>query len=233
MRAKIILMGLVCFPFCQFFGQKELIMEKIKPFHLDEYHITHLFENGLKKFQFQEETTIESSVENTKTTTSLSSYSPTNDEWKLISINQNPPSQKEIKQFIKDKKRIKLIRKIKIDHHSWKIETDNDSLLVISFHYIKNNLPKDLKILGKCKTNLYLNKITNRLYKVSIENQEKFRLKLYKINKIYMEEYFNFDELTAIYLSKSEFIYIQLKFLNQYIDVKQKKFFSNYQYSKQ
>lgn len=214
-------------------AQKDSIMHLLKTYHLDEYKIAHIINNRDSKYAFLVETNTKSTVENVNDEKTISKHDPklnTKNHWTLISINGNKPSSKEIKKFERQKTSFKESKLLEIENSSWRIEKENDSLIIIEFKFSKKHLPRDIKLLAKCKTHLYLSKQTKKVSYIKTVNEKSFRFKVYKIKNIEIKEQLMFDEKTKLYVTTDEYTNVDLRFLNQTISVFQHKRFYNYKY---
>lgn len=214
-------------------AQKDSIMHLLKTYHLDEYKIAHIINNRDSKYAFFVEANTKSTVENVKDEKTIARHDPkveSKHHWTLLSINDKKPSHKEIKKFERQKTRLKEDQVLEIESDSWRIEKENDSIVIIEFKFSKKHLPRDIKLLAKCKTHLYLSKKQNRVLYIQTTNEKSFRFKVYKIKKIEIKEQLMFDEKTKLYVTTDEYTKVDLKFLNQIISVFQHKRFYNYKY---
>ena len=227
---SIILTILFCFFFgTEIFAQKSLVDEKLKAYNIPEdFFIDNLSEEDAThafKIKVTEETT-------DKTTVSIASFDPrkaTDKRWELISVDGNPPSKKQTKNFQKEHKSSEDALDAKQDDDDWSIVKDDEHFLVIGFRYKESALPHKYKFLAQCNAEIYLDKEARKLYKARFYNTGELKIKIFKVVKLDMTFKYKQEEGTAAYLIDEEDMVIDAKLLGQIVEVKTNTVFYDYE----
>jgi len=210
------------------FGQKADVEKK-----LQEYGIPNgFFEDNLKdenaNHSFKIKTT---TITDQETKVEEGTFDPTlpdGERWKLISVNGNEPSKKEIKQFHKAHNTSEDSSMGEPTDDDWKIIDDNDSELVISFKYKEENLPHKYKFLAKCTGKVFINKKNKKLDRVEFKNNGPLKVKIFNVDKLEMTVKYQLEEESQTYMIEKEDILMDARILGQTVEVKETSEFSDY-----
>jgi len=226
LQVLAIAVGLFTYP--TVFGQKAEVEKKLQEYGIpQDFFVDNLKdENANHSFKIKC-TTI--TTEETKVEEGF--YDPTLSDgkrWKLISVNDQEPTSKEIKQFHKAHNTSEDSGAGEPEDEDWKILEDNDSKLVIGFQYRKENLPHKYKFLAQCKGKVFVNKDEKRLDKVEFYNTEPVKIKIFNVDKLDMVVTYKVEEGTKTYLIEKEDILMDARLLGQSVEVKETSEFYDY-----
>ncbi len=210
------------------FGQKAEVEKRLK-----EYSIPHgFFEDNLKDENANHTFNIKTTtITDQETKVEVGVFDPTlpeGERWKLISVNEKKPTNKQNKQFHKAHNTSEDSGMGEPEDEDWKILEDNDSELIIGFQYRKENLPHKYKFLAQCKGKVFVNKNEKRLDKVEFYNTEPVKIKIFNVDKLDMVVTYKVDEETKTYLIEKEDILMDARLLGQIVEVKETTEFSDY-----
>lgn len=209
-------------------GQKAEVEKK-----LQEYGIPHgFFENNLKdenaNHSFKIKTT---TITDKETKVEEGTFDPTltdGERWKLLKVNGNKPSKKEIKQFHKAHNTSEDSGAGEPEDDNWKIIEDNDSELIIGFKYREENLAHKYKFLAKCSGKVFIDKKARKLEKVEFVNNGPLKVKIFNVDKLKMTVTYKMEEDTQTYLIKKEDILMDARILGQTVEAKEISEYSDY-----
>ena len=211
------------------FAQKSLVDEKLKAYNIPEdFFIDNLSEEDAThafKIKVTEETS-------DKTTINIASFDPRKDEgkrWELISVNGNPPSKKQTKNFLKEHNSSDDSFDSKQDDDDWSVVKDDEHFLVIGFKYKEANLPHKYKFLSQCNAEIYIDKEAKKLYKVRFYNVGPLKIKIFNVVKLDMAVKYIQEEGTGAYLMEEQDMVIDAKLLGQIVEVKSNTVFYDYE----
>ena len=201
---------------------------------LQEYGIPQgFFENNLKdenaNHTFKTKTT---NVTSTETKVEVAAFDPTQPEgerWKLLSVNGNEPSKKEIKQFNKSHNISDKSEFGEPDDDDWRIAEDNDQELIVEVRYRENHLPHKYKFLAGCVGKVFIDKKRKLLEKMEFYNTEPLKIKISNVDKLDMTVFYQLEEGTRTYLIKQEDILMTARLLGQSVEVKETIVFFDYE----
>jgi hypothetical protein len=226
LSAMAILFGL--FTNSMAYGQKAEVEKK-----LQEYGIPNgFFEDNLKdenaNHSFKIKTT---TITDQETKVEEGTFDPTlpdGERWKLISVNGNEPSKKEIKQFHKAHNTSEDSDMGEPTDDDWKILDDNDSELIISFKYREENLPHKYKFLAKCTGKVFIDKNNKKLDRVEFNSNGPLKVKIFNVDKLEMTIKYQLEGESQTYLMEKENILMDARILGQTVEVKTISEFSDY-----
>jgi len=208
------------------FSQKAEIMEKLKEYNFSEDLLTENVKDADALYSFTHKMTTINSNGNTEEVSTFDPRKEVGEKWELISVNGEKPTKKEIKAFNKNNNSTEDVNG-ELDENSWKIVSDDDDYLVISFRYDKNTLPKKYAFFGDCIGYAYFNKSTKELEKAEFKNEGPIKIKVLNVQQLDMViHYFKSDEGT--YLMKTMNMDIEVLFLGQVVDVKEVSEYTDY-----
>ncbi len=208
------------------FSQKEKVMEKLKEYHFSEDLLTENVKDADASYAFTMKMT---TINSNGTTVELSNFDPTKkvgEKWKLVSVNGEKPTKSQQKKFDKNHNSTEEVNG-KLDDHSWKIVSEDDKYLVVSFRYDKSTLPKKYEFLGDCIGYAYFNKETKELDKAEFKNEGPIKVKVLNVQHLDMViHYFKSDDGT--YLIKTTNLDLEVFFLGQVVNVKEVSEYTDY-----
>ena len=211
------------------FGQKAEVEKKLQEYGIPSDFFVDNLKDENANYSFNIKTTTTTTGQETKV--EEGTFDPTlpeGERWKLISVNGNTPTSKEIKQFHKAHNTSENNGAGEPKDDDWKILEDNDSQLIIEFSYKEENLPHKYKFLAQCKGKVFIDKIKKRLDKVDFYNIAPVKIKIFKVNKLDMTMYYKADDETKIYLLDKESMMFDTHVLGQPVEVKTVSEFYDY-----
>ncbi len=224
MRHLLFITGLLFTSFS--FSQKAEVMEKLKEYNFSEDLLTENVKDADALYSFTQKMT---TINSNGATEEISNFDPNKkvgDKWELVSVNGNSPTKKEKKTFNKNHNSTKEVNG-ELDEHSWKIVSDGDDYLVISFRYDKKTLPKKYAFLGDCIGYAFFNKATKELEKSEFKNEGPIKIKVLNVQHLDMVIHYLKDE-DGTYLMKTMNMDLEVYFLGQVVDVKEISEYSDY-----
>lgn len=115
--------------------------------------------------------------------------------WALLTVNDAPPSKSDLKDFKKLHNPKKKHITGKIDPASYKIESDDEKFLVVSFRYTKESLPSKFQFLGDCDARVYCRKETKLMSYAEFVNFRPTKVKMLNVNELLVELYYTYEEI--------------------------------------
>ena len=146
---------------------------------------------------------------------------PVGSRWKLLDVNGNAPTKKQIKKFGKLHNTTKQQINGKVDDNSFKVVDDNAQELVISFKFDKNTLPNKFAFLADCTGKAYINKLSKRLEKAKFTNDKPLKVKIFNVQNLDMTVTYKYLEDDEMYVLQNEHLLMKVKLLGQLVDVEE------------
>lgn len=122
------------------------------------------------------------------------------ERWTLLTVNDQPPAKDDLKDFKKLHNPKKKHITGKIDQSTYKIERDDEKLLVVTFRYIKESLPSKFQFLGDCDARVYCRKDTKLMSYAEFVSFQPTKVKMLNVNKLLVELYYTYDEESKTYV---------------------------------
>lgn len=210
-------------------SQKTLVEEKLKAYGIEDDYFANNISEEDATHAFKAKITVETSTETTVNEASFDPRKPDGEKWELNSVNGNPPTKKEIKNFLKEHNSSDDDIDFEESDDDWSIVKDDDHLLVIGFRYSASNLPHKYKFLAQCNAEIYIDKEAKRLYKVRFYNTGELKIKIFKVVKLDMTMKFEEGEETGSYLINEEDMVIDVKILGQIEEITNNTVFYDYE----
>ena len=223
-NACIFLLSLVTFIAT---AQKSEVLKTLKEYHFDENFLLENVKDSDAQYSFDVNTT---NVIGGKTTIQIAKFDATQEvgkRWILLKENGKEPTKKQLRTFDKTHNTKDKVNGT-IDDNSWRIEKDTDNEIVISFQYDKKSLPKRFRYLGDCKGLAYFNKKTKKLEKAEYVNLKDIQIKIFKVKKLDLVVYYDYNNEFNTYLISKEDIRMTIKFLGQIMEANDINILSNY-----
>ena len=223
-NACIFLLSLVTFIAT---AQKSEVLKTLKEYHFDENFLLENLKDSDAQYSFDVNTT---NVIGGKTTIQIAKFDATQEvgkRWILLKENGKEPTKKQLRTFDKTHNTKDKVNGT-IDDNSWRIEKDTDNEIVISFQYDKKSLPKRFRYLGDCKGLAYFNKKTKKLEKAKYVNLKDIQIKIFKVKKLDLVVYYDYNDEFNTYLISKEDIRMTIKFLGQIMEANDINILSNY-----
>jgi len=208
-------------------AQKSVVLDKLKEYQFSEGLLTENLKDADAQYYFNLKTT---TVETDKTKIEDGEFDPTRpigQRWKLLSVDGNTPSKKEVKKYNKAHNTTQNDVNGQLDDNAWKIEQDDANTLVISFKYDKSTLPKKYAFLGDCKGMAFFNKSTKKLEKAEFVNVGDLKIKIFNVTNLDMVVYYSPDDELAGLIEKEELL-MNVKLLGEIVEIKEINEYSNY-----
>ena len=208
-------------------AQKSVVLDKLKEYQFSEDLLTENLKDADAQYYFNLKTT---TVETDKTKIEDGEFDPTRpigQRWKLLSVDGNTPSKKEVKKYNKAHNTTQNDVNGQLDDNAWKIEQDDANTLVISFKYDKSTLPKKYAFLGDCKGMAFFNKSTKKLEKAEFVNVGDLKIKIFNVTNLDMVVYYSPDDELAGLIEKEELL-MNVKLLGEIVEIKEINEYSNY-----
>ncbi|WP_152286375.1 hypothetical protein [Flavicella marina] len=223
-NACIFLLSLVTFIAT---AQKSEVLKTLKEYHFDENFLLENLKDSDAQYSFDVNTT---NVIGGKTTIQIAKFDATQEvgkRWILLKENGKEPTKKQLRTFDKTHNTKDKVNGT-IDDNSWRIEKDTDNEIVITFQYDKKSLPKRFRYLGDCKGLAYFNKKTKKLEKAEYVNLKDIQIKIFKVKKLDLVVYYDYNDEFNTYLISKEDIRMTIKFLGQIMEANDINILSNY-----
>ena len=223
-NACIILLSLTTFIAS---AQKSEVLKKLKEYNFEEKYLLENLKDSDAQYSFDINTT---NVVGDKTTVQIAKFDATQEvgkRWILLKENGKEPTKKQKHTFDKTHNTKDEVDGT-IEDSSWKIEKDTEDEIVISFQYDKKSLPKRFRYLGDCKGLAFFNKKTKKLEKAEFINLKDLQIKIFKVKKMDLVVYYNYNDEFNTYLISKEDIRMTIKFLGQIIEANDINVLSNY-----
>lgn len=210
------------------FSQKAEVEKVLKEYNIPEdFFIDNLSEeDATHSFKLQTTTV-------TGETTSISESffdpaRPDGDRWSLLMIDGREPTEKEKKQFHKTHNKDEESDYGEPADEDWTILEDNDSELVVGFSYRAENLPRKYKFLAQCQGKILLNKGSRQLEKVEFYSVDQIKVKIFKVDKLDMVQFYQLDSETGNYLITREELLMDVRLFGQQVEVTETNEFMDY-----
>ncbi len=153
---------------------------------------------------------------------------PVGEQWELLKVNGNPPSNKEIKRFNKEHNQpADDMGESKIT--DLRVKSEDDKYVIIGFKIDGTGLPKKYKFLNDCEGEIYLNKETKKLEKVTFRNFRETKVSIFKVPKLEMVQFYTYHDDTNSYLVSREELVIDAMALGQTVEVQTINEYFNFQ----
>jgi len=211
------------------FAQKDVILEKLTAYGINEG----TFGSGLQDHDATHSFDIEITTnDGTKNIVEEGHFSPTvavGERWSLQTVNGNAPSKKELKKFDKAHNTKQESINGDVSDNSWKIVSDTDDEIIISFKYNKESLPKKFDFLAECTAKAYINKRTKRLDKAIFTNDGPLKVKIFNVTKLEMTVVYHYIKEENLYVMDTQHLDMEVKLLGQQIEVEELNEYFHYQ----
>jgi len=224
---KSLFLLLTLFSSVNAFSQKAAIIDKLKEYEFSEDLLTENLKDADAEYYFKLKTTTISTTETKVENGEFDPSRPIGERWKLLSVNGNTPSKKEIKNYHKAHNTTDDDVNGQLDDNAWKIENDDANSLVISFKYDKSTLPKKYSYLGDCKGMAYFNKNTKKLEKAEFVNVGDLKIKIFNVTHLDMVVYYYPDDELSKLIQKEELL-MDVKLLGELVEIKEISEYSEY-----
>jgi hypothetical protein len=212
------------------FAQTSEIEQKFKEYGFSKAILTESLkgDNANHSFDAQITTIIDTK---SKTKVEEAKFDPTKkdgERWILISVNNETPSKKEIKQFNKAHNIKQPNIKVEVDKNSWAIESDDDDYLVISFKYDAQSLPKKYAYLGECKGLAFFDKKTITFKKAEFVNEKPVKVNILNVTELDMVILYTYNAEENLYFIQKQDLRMTAILLGQAAHVNQITVYDNY-----
>lgn len=225
MKAVLALFLLISFTFSTS-AQKSTVLAAFSKYNIDAGILD---ANNIKQpedYAFEFKQTI---IAGGKQTVTVAKFDPSNskeEQWTVVSVDGKTPSRGEISSFRKNQN--KQASSTQTDDASYKIEKESSDYLVVSFKQDANSVPKDAAFMKDCRSYLTINLKTKKLEQAQSINEKPVKIKILNAEKFDLVIKYTWNEQAKRYLTASENVDIQAKFLGQATNVQTLSEYSGY-----
>ncbi len=219
MKSFISIIFLICS--ISSFAQKQEVLAK-----LAEYGITaETLGTGLQDHDathsFDVDITTNNGTKNIVEVGHFNPLVPIGERWTLETVNDKAPSKKELKKFDKAHNTKQPDINGKVSDKSWKIDSDTEKEIIISFKYEKESLPNKFQFLADCTGKAYIDKRTKRLKKAVFKNDGPLKVKIFNVTKLEMTVDYHYIKEENLYVMDTQHLDMQVKLLGQLVEVEE------------
>ena len=205
------------------YGQKDEIDEKLKKYGIPGDHIVNSLKDANAEYYFKFKSTtwipskqgMEQIVEEGEFDPGL----PAGQRWRLLRVNGREPEPKELKKFNKAQNTLNNNVSTEIDEGNYRIEEDNDRLMVIGLRYKEETLPQRYKFLSDCSGMAYIDKEKKRLTRIEYRNDFAVKVWNYKASGLSLVQYYTYNETGNNYLISREEMDLEANYIGQGVSI--------------
>ncbi|MCF6360112.1 MAG: hypothetical protein L3J29_05040 [Cyclobacteriaceae bacterium] len=215
------------------FAQKDEVLKKLVAYGITEETLSTGLQDHDATHSFDIDITTNNGTKNIVETGHFSPTVPVGERWTLKTVNGNAPTKKEIKKFNKAHNTQQPDINGEISDDSWKVITDTEDEIVISFKYDKESLPKKFQFLADCTGKAFISKKTKRLHKASFTNNGPIKVKIFNVSRLEMVVVYHYIKEENLYVMDTQHLDMQVKLLGQLVEVEELNEYFNYKKVKQ
>ena len=210
------------------FGQKEDVMTKLEEYGIAEEFLNTSLQDHDATHYFDIKTTTNDGTKNIVDIGYFNPEFPVGKRWVIKSSNGATPTKKEVKKFNKAHNTKQKNINGKVDDNSWKIVSDTENEIVISFKYDRESLPHKFAFLADCLGSASINKKTKRLESASFVNEGPLKIKIFNVTELDMTVEYLYIEAEKAYYMHIEHLDMKVKLLGQIVEIEELSEYSNY-----
>lgn len=165
-----------------------------------------------------------------KTTTTAAKYDPSasgDERWTVVSVNGKSPSRMEVNSFRKDHSKPKPAEARPADA-SYKVEKETADQLIISYKHDPATISKDASFMKDCRSYLTINLLTKRVEQVEALNEKPVKINILNADRFDLTVKYVWNEQAKQYLTVSEHLEMDARFMGQAANVETLSVYSNY-----
>lgn len=151
--------------------------------------------------------------------------SPKPEQWTVISVDGKSPSRSDTNSFRKNQKEKATP---KTDDSSYKIEKETPDALVISYKQNPGNDSKDVAFIKDCRSYMTINLRTKKIEQIQTLNEKPLKISILTAEKFNLVAKYNWNDQAKRYLSVTENLDMQAKFMGQSTPIQTITEYSNY-----
>lgn len=223
---KLLLMSVLTFSVLSLFAQKSLVLESFNKHGIDPSLLDPKLRERPDNYSFDFKYTAVAGNKETVTLANFNPAKPEEERWTVISVKGKAPSAAEIKSFRKTHAKVPVTSGI--DDSSYKIEKENEDVLVVSYKQDPATLPEEAQFMKDCKLYLTVNLKTKRMETLQSLNEKPLKIKIFHAEKLDLLAKYIYNEQEKRYFSVSEDLNLMIKFLGQITPMETISEYSNY-----
>lgn len=198
----------------QVMAQKDVVVSALAKYKIDEGILDEKLRQKPTDYAYDLKETVATEG---KEKVILAHFDPTktgDDQWNVISADDQEPSTTEIKRFRKEHAKPPY-PPTKIDDSSYKIEKEDANTLVISFKSDPTSLVADNGFLKDCRIFLTVDLKTGKLSKAESVNEKPLKVKTFNVPTLNTYSEIVWNEEAKQYFPKKDNINMVIKLLGQ------------------
>jgi len=168
------------------FGQKQEVEAKLVEYGIAQAFLNTSLQDHDATHYFDIKTTTNDGTKNIVDIGYFNPELPVGKRWVIKTSNGVTPPKKEAKKFNKAHNTKQKDINGKVDDNSWKIVSDTENEIVISFKYDRESLPNKFAFLADCLGSATINKKTKRLESASFVNEGPLKIKIFNVTELDM-----------------------------------------------
>ncbi len=210
------------------YGQKEAVMARLEELGIKANFLNTSLQDHDAVYYFNFKTITNNGTNNIVDAGYFDPRKPIGDRWVLETVNGESPTKKEFKKFDKLHNTEQPEINGKVADDSWKIDSETDDMLAISFQYDRATLPKKYAFLADCTGRAFINKNTHQLERAEFTNDKPLKVKIFNVQDLKMTiEYQHIPE-DDVFVIKNEDLDMKVKLLGQLVEVEEVNEYDNY-----
>ncbi len=211
------------------FAQKDTVLEELAVYGITEKTLGTGLQDTDATHSFDINITTNDGTKNIVEEGHFTPEVPVGERWILKTVNGKTPTKKQIKKFSKAHNTKQPDINGEVADDSWKIDSDTEDEIIISFKYDKESLPKKFEFLANCTGKAFINKKTKRLEKATFTNDGPLKVKIFNVSKLEMIINYHYIKEENLYVMDTQHLDMQVKLLGQLVEVEELNEYYHYE----